>query len=405
MYLDLDHFKLVNDGLGHSFGDRLIADAARRLERCIRASDTISRIGGDEFSILIHDVSNSESVVGIARKILASMERPFTIDDHELFVTASIGVAIHPADGDDVETLFKCADAALFRAKELGRNQVQLFTASINDRFERRLLLEQSLHHAIERGEMELWYQPIVEGSRRRVTAVEALIRWHDPRRGLVEPAEFITLAEETGLIVPIGEWVLRNAVRQLREWRELGVPDLRMAVNISAPQLHQPDFVDLVTRVIAENGIAPGSLQLEITESVAIRDMEVAMKVLRELKERGVGIAVDDFGTGQSSLVYLKQLPIDTIKLDKEFLREIVDDEVAAAIVSYSINLAHTLRLRVVAEGVENEEQHMFLRNCGCDEMQGFLFSKPLPATRVQPLLRETAAPPTIEIRRPLDL
>ncbi|MEO8032938.1 MAG: EAL domain-containing protein [Acidobacteriota bacterium] len=388
LYLDLDHFKIVNDGLGHSFGDRLIADVSRRLQECIRASDTISRTGGDEFSILLPDVTSSEAVASIARKILASLDRPFVVDQREFFVTASMGVSIHPADGDDVETLFRCADAALHRAKELGRNQSQLFTASMNARYEHRLQIEQSLHYAVERGEMEVWYQPICEGPSGRVESVEALIRWHDPRRGLIEPSEFINLAEETGLIVPIGEWVLRNSVRQLREWREVGIDHLRVAVNISVPQFQQPDFVELVKSVLAENSVAPDLLQLEITESVAIQDVGLTMNVLRELRAHGVRIAIDDFGTGQSSLIYLKQFPIDAIKIDKEFVRDVAGDETAAAIVSYVINLAHTLRLQVVAEGVETEAQYVFLRHCGCELMQGYLFSRPLPATQIQPLL-----------------
>lgn len=390
LYLDLDHFKIVNDGLGHSFGDRLIADVSRRLKECIRASDTVSRTGGDEFSILLADVTSSEAVASIARKILASLDKPFVVDQREFFVTASMGVSIHPTDGDDVETLFRCADAALHRAKELGRNQSQLFTASMNARYEHRLQTEQSLHYAVERGEMEVWYQPICAGLRGRVESVEALIRWHDPRRGLIEPSEFIGLAEETGLIVPIGEWVLRNSVRQLREWREVGIDHLRVAVNISANQLQQPDFVELVKEVLSENRVPPDLLQLEITESVAIQDVGLTMNVLRDLRAHRVRIAIDDFGTGQSSLIYLRQFPIDAIKIDKEFMRDVAADETAAAIVGYAIDLAHTLRLQVVAEGVETEAQYAFLRHCGCDLMQGYLFSRPLPATQIQALLHD---------------
>ena len=403
MYLDVDHFKLVNDGLGHSFGDRLLADIARRLHGALRASDTISRIGGDEFSVLLPEVTSTEAVAGVARKVLESLTRPFHIDGHEIFATASIGISCYPGDGEDAETLLKCADAAMYRAKELGRNQAQLFTASMNERYVRRLALEQHLHHAIEREQLELWYQPVYDRARRRIVSVEALLRWRDPNRGLIQPTEFISLAEETGMIIPIGEWAMRTACRQLREWHAQGLETLRMAVNISAVQLQQRDMVDVVRSALAENQIAPHRLELEITESAAMQNFELTMKVLRELRALGVGVAVDDFGTGQSSLTYLKHFPIDTVKIDKEFLRDVTADETAAAIVSYVINLAHTLQLNVVAEGVETEEQYTFLRHYGCDQMQGYLFSQPLPASEILPYLRRMPPRPhTIEIQRP---
>jgi diguanylate cyclase (GGDEF)-like protein/PAS domain S-box-containing protein len=403
MYLDVDHFKLVNDALGHSFGDVLLADIARRLQTALRASDTISRIGGDEFSILLPEVTHADAVAGVARKILDSLSRPFTVEGHDLFVTASIGISCYPADGDDVETLLKCADAAMYRAKELGRNQAQLFTASMNERYVRRLALEQHLHHAAERDQLELWYQPIYDRARRRVASVEALLRWRDPNRGLVAPAEFITLAEETGLIVPIGEWALRTACRQLRQWHDWGLATLRTSVNISAVQLQQRGLVDVVRGALEEAGLAPETLQLEITESAAMQNFELTMGVLRELRAMGVSVAVDDFGSGQSSLIYLKHFPIDTVKIDKEFLREVTSNDTAAAIVSYVINLAHTLQLKVVAEGVETEEQYTFLRHYGCDLIQGYLFSEPLPAVEVFPYLQQMMfRPRTVETQRP---
>jgi diguanylate cyclase (GGDEF)-like protein/PAS domain S-box-containing protein len=403
MYLDVDHFKLVNDGLGHSFGDRLLADIAQRLHGALRASDTISRIGGDEFSVLLPEVLSAEAVAGVARKVLESLTKPFRVDGHELFVTASIGISCYPNDGEDAETLLKCADAAMYRAKELGRNQAQLFTASMNERYVRRLALEQHLHHAIERGQLELWYQPVYDRARRRVVSVEALLRWRDPSRGLIQPTEFIGLAEETGMIIPIGEWVIRTACRQLRQWHEQGLETLRMAVNISAVQLQQRDLVDVVRTALEESQLAAHCLELEITESAAMQNFELTMKVLRELRALGVGVAVDDFGTGQSSLTYLKHFPIDTVKIDKEFLRDVIIDETAAAIVSYVINLAHTLQLNVVAEGVETEEQYTFLRHYGCDQMQGYLFSKPVPAAEILPVLRQMPLrPATVETKRP---
>ena len=395
MYLDVDHFKLVNDGLGHSFGDALLAEVALRLQACLRASDTISRIGGDEFSVLLPEVVNAEAVAGVARKILDSLQQSFRVNGHEIFVTASIGISCFPADGEDAETLLKCADAALYRAKELGRNQAQLFTASMNERYVRRLALEQHLHHAIERQELELYYQPIYDRARRRIVSLEALLRWRDPNRGLIQPAEFIQLAEETGMIVAIGEWALRTACRQLRKWHDQGLAGLRVAVNISAVQLQQRGLVEIVHSALSETGVAPNMLQLEITESAAMLSFELTLHVLRELRDMGVSIAVDDFGTGQSSLIYLKHLPIDTVKIDKEFLREVTSDETAAAIVSYVINLAHTLQLKVVAEGVETEEQYTFLRHYACDLLQGYLFSRPLPANDVLPFLQQTVIRP----------
>lgn len=397
MYLDLDHFKLVNDGLGHSFGDLLLAEAAQRLHGALRASDTISRIGGDEFSILLPEVSGTEAVVSVAAKVLESLANPFQIDGHDLFVTASVGVSCYPTDGTDAESLLKSADAAMYRAKELGRNQVQLFTASMNERYVRRLALEQQLHRAIEREELELYYQPVYDRARRRIVSVEALLRWRDPVRGLVEPDEFIALAEDTGLIIPIGSWALMTACRQLRQWHEEGVPPLRVAVNISAVQLQQRDLVDVVRNALEKSGVEPEMLQLEITESAAMENLELTMKVLREIREMGVGVAVDDFGTGQSSLTYLKHFPIDTVKIDKEFLRDVTQDETAAAIVSYVINLAHTLRLKVVAEGVENESQFSFLRHYACDLMQGYLFSRPLPSSDVAGYLQTATFRPAI--------
>jgi len=402
MYLDIDQFKLVNDALGHSFGDRLLADIAKRLQGALRASDTISRIGGDEFSILLPEVVSAEAVAGVARKVLDSLAQSFNVEGHDFFVTASVGISCFPTDGDDAETLLKCADAAMYRAKELGRNQAQLFTASMNERYVRRLALEQHLHHAIEREQLELYYQPVFDRARRRFVSVEALLRWRDPVRGIVAPAEFVGLAEETGMIIPIGAWALRTACKQLREWHAQGLM-LQMAVNISAVQLQQRDFSDVVRAALAESGLPPEFLQLEITESAAMQNFELSLETMRELRSMNVGIAVDDFGTGQSSLIYLKHFPIDTVKIDKEFLREVTSDDTAAAIVSYIINLAHTLQLKVVAEGVESEEQYTFLRHYACDMMQGYLFARPLPVSEVVPFLQQSLVRPrTLEIKRP---
>jgi diguanylate cyclase (GGDEF)-like protein/PAS domain S-box-containing protein len=405
MYIDLDHFKLVNDGLGHSVGDALLSEVANRLHCCIRASDTISRLGGDEFTILLNDTSTTEAVAVVGGKILQALSKPLRVDGHELFVTASIGISVFPNDGDDVETLLKTADSAMYRAKELGRNQVQLFTASMNERYVRRLALEQSLHHAIEREELEIWYQPIYDRNRRQIVSVEALLRWRHPTRGRVEPAEFIGLAEETGLIVTIGEWVLRRVAKQLREWHDGGLDRLHASVNISAPQLQQADFTEMLAAVAAEHGLDPGALELEITETVAVQNIDLTMNVLRDIKRLGFRIAIDDFGTGQSSLVYLKRFPIDTVKIDQTFVHDVTFDDSAAAIVSYVINLAHTLRLTVVAEGVETEAQAAFLKLNACDQLQGFLLSKPMPASEIAPfVLEHQRMYRTAETRRPVE-
>jgi len=380
MYLDLDHFKLVNDGLGHSLGDHLLSQVADRLQGSIRASDTISRLGGDEFTILLNDIASSDSVASVAHKLLQSLIRPFRVEGHELFVTASIGISLFPGDGEDVESLLRAADSAMYRAKELGRNQTQLFTASMNERYVRRLALEQSLHHALEREEIELYYQPIFD-RHRRICSVEGLLRWNHPVRGLVQPSDFIPLAEETGLIVPIGEWVTRQVCKQLRAWHDAGLTEMKAAINIAAPQLQQPTFVAVVRDALRANRIPASALQIEITESVAVQNIELTMQVLAALRELGVSIAIDDFGTGQSSLVYLTRFPIDIVKIDRTFVNNVTTDDSSAAIVSYVINLAHALRLDVVAEGVETEEQCAFLRLNSCDKLQGYLFAMPMRA------------------------
>jgi diguanylate cyclase (GGDEF)-like protein/PAS domain S-box-containing protein len=389
MYLDVDHFKLINDSLGHSAGDELLIEVTKRMQWCIRASDTISRFGSDEFTILLNDASSAEIGAAVGRKLLGALHHPFRIGEHELFVTASLGISLFPSDGDDFESLLKAADTAMYRAKELGRNGMQLFTPSMNDRYTRRLEVEQELHHAIDRAEFELHYQPLYSIGKKRITGLEALIRWRHPERGLVPPAEFIPLAEETGMILPIGKWVLQTACRDLRHWRAAGLEQLSVSVNISAHQFQQADFVKMVLGVLEQNDIDPRCLELEITETVAMQNLDWTMDVLRELKSHGIRIAVDDFGTGQSSLTYLKRFPIDTVKIDKAFLQDVTVEEMDAAIVSSVINLAHALRLSVAAEGVETSDQFGFLRHYSCDIAQGYLISRPLPAKEVMAFLK----------------
>lgn len=399
LYLDVDHFKTVNDALGHSFGDALLSSVARRLQACLRASDTISRIGGDEFAILINDVDEAEAVGVIAHKLLESFIEPFRIEGREIFVTASIGISFAPSDGEDVETLVKCADAAMYRSKELGRNQVQLFTPSMNERYVRRLALEQSLHLAVERNEFVLHYQPVYD-RHRLLAGIEALIRWRDPKRGLIMPGEFIPLAEETGLVMPIGSWVVHQVCRMAREWRPLLPPNARISMNISPYQLQKSDFVRTLQDAMRATSVAPESIQIEITETAAKQNIDRTMRALRELRGMGVAIAVDDFGTGQSSLIHLKQLPIHAIKIDRPFVRDAVTDGTAAAIVTYVTSLAHAMNLTVTAEGVENEEEYAFLQKAECDHAQGYLFSRPLPQDEMDEFLRRGGMPPRDRLR-----
>ena len=377
IYLDIDRFKVINDTLGHACGDRLLQQVATRMRTCLRIDDVIARLGGDEFTILLVDI-DPEQVVGVARKIFETFSSPFHLDEHVLHVTASMGVSTFPDDGDDVDTLIKNADQAMYRAKELGRNTIEFFTPSLRERCETRLSLELSLRQAIERNEFELQYQPVYDCASSQVGSVEALIRWRHPERGLVPPSEFIPIAEETRMILPIGEWVLRTACRQLRAWHAAGVPELCIAVNVSAHQLAQPNFVPLIEQLLRDCELEPRFVELEITESSVMQNLASTLIVLRQLKTLGFRIAVDDFGTGLSSLIYLKQFPIDTLKIDRGFLTD-VTHRTEAAIVTAIITLAHSLGLRTVAEGVETKEQFEFLREHGCDAMQGFLFSKSL--------------------------
>jgi diguanylate cyclase (GGDEF)-like protein/PAS domain S-box-containing protein len=387
MYVDLDRFKVVNDTLGHATGDRLLQVVATRLRDVLRVDDTIARLGGDEFAILLPDVDRGEDAGNIGRKLLASLREPVRVDGHDLHATASIGIALYPTDGEDLGALLKNADAALYRAKELGRNGVQLFATSMNARYRERLELELSLHRALELDELELHYQPICDRSGRNIRMFEALLRWRRPGRGLVNPAEFIKLAEETRLIIPIGDWVLRSACAQLRAWRDAGLDGFRIAVNLSAHQIAQPTFIHSVHDALLAHGLQPADLELEITESAALQNLEWTLSVLDQLKSLGVAIAVDDFGTGQSSLAYLKRLPLQTVKIDREFLRDITN-EADAAILRSIIQLGHSLGLYVTVEGIETESDRHLVEQHGADGLQGYLFSRPMAAGAVPPYL-----------------
>jgi diguanylate cyclase (GGDEF)-like protein len=387
LFLDLDRFKVINDSLGHSVGDLLIREVAVRLRSCLRVGDTVARLGGDEFTLLLPDVEDAMDTVRVANKALEIIRMPFDIDGRELFVTASMGISLYPGDGHDPETLVKNADAAMYRAKEQGRDTYQLYTPALNATALERLALESSLRKALAQDELLLHYQPILDVATRRVHGLEALLRWRHPELGLVSPGEFIPLAELTGLILPMGPWVLRTACAQTRAWQERQ-PGLRIAVNLSARQFQEPGLVSHVTAALEETGLEPRYLQLEITETNAMHHAQTAIQTLRELKALGVGLSIDDFGTGYSSLSYLKRFPIDTLKIDQSFIRDIGTDPDDAAIASAIIALAHTLKLSVVAEGVETPEQLSFLSRYGCDRTQGYLFSPPLPAEGCAELL-----------------
>jgi diguanylate cyclase (GGDEF)-like protein/PAS domain S-box-containing protein len=388
LFLDLDRFKVINDSLGHGLGDRLLQEVAGRLQQALREGDTVARQGGDEFTLLLPAVHLALDVAKVAEKLLETLREPFRLEERELFVTASAGIALYPDDGADPETLIRNADTAMYRAKDQGRDTYQLYTAAMNATALERLALESSLRRALSQGELELHYQPLLELATGRVHGVEALLRWRHPERGLILPAEFVPLAELTGLILPIGPWVLRTACAQVRRWQESGSHGLGLAVNISTRQFQQADLVAEVRRALQDSGLPPHSLDLEVTESHAMQDAESATETLRALKALGVRLSIDDFGVGHSSLGYLKRLPIDTLKIDRSFVRDIDSDPDDAAIVTAVLALARTLKLQVVAEGVENEEQLAFLRGLGCDRMQGNLFSPALPAEECASLL-----------------
>ncbi|HVR38760.1 MAG TPA: PAS domain S-box protein, partial [Thermoanaerobaculia bacterium] len=378
MFLDLDQFKLVNDTLGHTTGDRLLQAIGMRLVACVRAEDTVARMGGDEFTILLGDINDRRNAAQVAQKILEAVRSPVVIDEHELFVTTSIGMAVFPEDGDDAETLLKNADRAMYRAKEFGRNQFQYSTPATFDA-DGRLALERALHHAFEREEFVVHYQPMVEIASGRVVGAEALVRWNHPQSGMMQPDDFIPVAEECQLIIPLGEWVLRTACKQMKAWHDAGHAWLRIAVNLSPRQFQQRDLVTMVERVLDETGFPALLLDLEITESTAMQNVDLTLTLLRRLKDMGVRISIDDFGTGYSSLSYLKRFPIDTVKIDQDFVRDLSTGSSDSAIISAVISMARALNLRVIAEGVETEEQLAFLQREQCAEMQGFLYSQPL--------------------------
>ncbi len=381
MFVDLDHFKTINDTLGHTAGDELLLEMSHRLRQCVRDIDTVARIGGDEFTLVLSDLHRPDDAVAIAQKVLETVQSPLSISGIPIEVTASVGIALFPDDGSDPESLLRNADSAMYRAKESGRNNFQLCTDEMKRRANERLSMETRLRRAIYDEELMLLYQPQVNLVTGRVIGAEALVRWRDGG-AIIEPSDFIPVAEESRLILPLGEWVLRTACKQAKEWREQRLEPIRMAVNLSARQFQQHDLVQMVSKVLSDTGIDPAMLELEITETTAMSNGEVTVEVLRALRALGVSISIDDFGTGYSSLGYLKRFPISAVKIDRAFVRDITSDESDAAIVSAVIGIARSLHLRVVAEGVETEDQFAFLQRRHCDEAQGFYFSHPMEAS-----------------------
>lgn len=390
MFLDLDRFKVINDTLGHTVGDILLKSVTERLTASVRNGDTVARLGGDEFIIVLADVAHAEDVTSVAEKIIHSLSKPFNLEGNEIFITTSIGISLYPDDGKQPEILLKNADIAMYRSKEQGRNNYQYYSSAMNVSSFERLMMETSLRQALEKGEFLLHYQPQVDLATNQIIGTEALIRWKHPTMGLVSPAKFIPLAEETGLIVPIGEWVLRTACLQNKAWQAAGFPPIRNSVNVSGIQFRRTDLVETIRRVLDETGLAPQYLEIELTESIIMKNEEKMIAAINELHEMGVYISIDDFGIGYSSLSYLKRFAINSLKIDQSFIREITVNPEDAAIVAAIVTLAHSLKLKVIAEAVETNDQLEFLRTLKCDEMQGYLFSKPLSAADIVKLLKE---------------
>ena len=387
--LDLDRFKLINDSLGHRAGDELLKHVARRLSSVVRSVDTVARLGGDEFVLIIGQARTPADTERVAHKVLEALKAPVNIGELEVHTSASIGIAFYPTDGTTIETLYAHADAAMYCAKQRGGSSVECFTSSMSFATEDRVRFEADLHRALKRHEFELHYQPKFNAATQRIHSVEALIRWRHPERGLIPPDQFIPLAEESGLILPIGEWVLREACRQARAWQDQGLPGLRIAVNISAMQFRRLDLVDTVRRALTDADIDARYLEIELTETAVMSDPEESVEILERLSRMGVIVSVDDFGTGYSSISYLRRFPIDKLKIDRSFIANVMTSADDAAIVQAIISLAHSLRLTVVAEGVETAEQVAFLQKHVCDQYQGYYFSRPVEAAAFAEMLR----------------
>lgn len=389
VFLDLDGLKVINHTFGHAMGDLLLQEVAKRLTECVDPNGVLARLGGDEF-LIFKEIENAEQVEALSRRIIETLHMPFSCEDEELHVITHVGVSLFPKDGERLETLLRNADTALYRAKEEGKNNYQIYTPEMSTEAEKRVILENSFRRALKRKEFVVYYQPQLDLATGQIVGMEALVRWQNPEFGLVAPLEFIPIAEKTGLIIPMGEWVLQEACRQNKVWQEAGFPKLCVAVNLSARQFQQQDMVKNIARILSDTHLEPEYLELEITESYAMQNADFTIGVLRDLKKMGVRVSIDDFGTGYSSLSYLKQFPIDTLKIDRSFVRDLSAVTSDAAIADAVIALAHSLKLLVVAEGVETPEQLAILRRHRCDRMQGYLFSPPVPSEKFEQLLRE---------------
>jgi diguanylate cyclase (GGDEF)-like protein/PAS domain S-box-containing protein len=391
MFIDLDGFKLVNDTLGHDKGDDLLREAAVRISSCTRNGDTVARLGGDEFTVIMPNLHDAKDAPLVAQRILDALAKPFDLDGTESFISGSIGITIFPGDASDANNLLKNADAAMYRAKDLGKANFQFFTSDLNEEVAERLTIKNGLIKALERDEFKVFYQPKVTLSTGQVDSVEALMRWDNPDLGMVSPARFIPVLEETGMVVEFGEWAIREACKQHRTWIDAGLPPIRIAVNLSARQLREISFVSVLQKVLHEAGVGPEGIEIEITESMIMSDTDSAIAALTELHGLGVRVAMDDFGTGYSSLSYLRKFPIDTIKIDGSFVADISTSADDAEIVRTIISMGQTLNKTIVAEGVETEEQLQLLRNFKCDQVQGYLFSRPVPGNELTEFIRET--------------
>jgi len=389
LFLDLDNFKRVNDTLGHVAGDQLLLEAVKRLTHSTRDSDTISRQGGDEFILLLNEIPDMETVERVAADILRLLAEPVEIYGHAMNASCSIGIAMYPQDGSDFDSLLQKADTAMYNAKDAGRNTYRFFDDRMNRQAREHLMLQNRLHQALYRAELQLHYQPQLDADSGKVTGVEALLRWNNPELGDISPARFIPVAEDSGLIVPIGAWVIEQSCRQAQTWRQAGLPDIIMSVNLSALQFRRAGLIETVAGALARSGLPPHLLELELTESILLQDVENTLDTVRQLKALGIRLAIDDFGTGYSSLSYLKRFAVDRLKIDQSFVRDIHTDPDDAAIVSAIIQLARSLRLGNIAEGVETAEQLAFLREAGCSEVQGYLFSRPLAPAAMDAFLR----------------